>query len=390
MRNIAIAGCLLLLAFQGARAGRAESQAALPSAASATVEQHIRKGLAALESSRLPEAESEFSAALRVKPHLPQIRADLGLAYYADHKYPQAIKSFQQALQENASLETAKAFLLLSFAAAGRCRDAEPGLQSQFASTADARLRRVTGLSLVRCLSADAKLSAADQVAQKLLADYPNDPDVLYEAGRFYGNLSSSLDARLMHVDPHSARTYQVMASVARSNGNWRRAISAYGKALKVNPSLEGAHLQIAVLLLTHSPDPNAWREALTELNEELKVNPSSAEAEYEIGEVYRKHDQPPAAIAAFRRSLQYDPGAVPTRVGLAKALQQHGERQQALDALLPAEHSAPNDPTVHFLLAQLYRELGRSGHAAQEQAAFERLQQSTAAPNGVRQGKVR
>jgi len=178
-----------------------------------------------------------------------------------------------------------------------------------------------------------------------------------------------------MKVAPNSARTYQVMASVAASDGNWKGAIDAYRHALKLEPTLQGAHLQIAVLMLTHSQEPDAWRQAQTELNEELKVDPTSAQAEYEMGEVYRKHAQLEPAVTAFRRALALDPAAVPARLGLAKALRQLERPREALEALEPARDSAPDDPAVHFLLAQIYRDLGRTAEAQQEEAKFKQLQ---------------
>jgi len=339
------------------------------------VQGEVQQGLEALKRGNFPAAEQHFSAALKSDPTLAQVRANLGLAYYADHKFRQAVSEFQEALRGDPALETAKSFLPLSLTALGDCAEAMPGLEREFSSNSDLKLRRVLGLSLERCSIAAGKEAEADQVAQKLLADYPDDPDVLYTAGQLYGKLSSEIYLKLMKVAPNSARSYQVMGSVAASDGNWKAAIDAYREALKLEPALEGAHLQIAILMLTHSQEPDAWRQALTELNEELKVDPTSAQAEYEMGEVYRKHAQLEPAIAAFRRALQLDPAAVPARLGLAKALRQLDRPREALEALEPALKTAPDDPAVHFLLAQIYRDLGRIAEAQQEEAKFKKLQ---------------
>jgi len=339
------------------------------------IQGEAQQGLEALKRGDFPAAEQHLAAALKGDPTMTEVRANLGLAYYADHKYRQAVSEFQEALRGDPALETAKSFLPLSLAAVGDCREAMPGLEREFASNSDPKLRRVLGLSLERCSLAAGKEAEADQIAQKLLAAYPDDPDVLFAAGQLYGRLSSETYLKLMKVAPNSARTYQVMASVAASDGNWKGAIDAYRHALKLEPTLQGAHLQIAVLMLTHSQEPDAWRQAQTELNEELKVDPTSAQAEYEMGEVYRKHAQLEPAVAAFRRALALDPAAVPARLGLAKALRQLERPREALEALEPARDSAPDDPAVHFLLAQIYRDLGRTAEAQQEEAKFKQLQ---------------
>ncbi len=368
---------LPLISFVGA-------STALVGQSSSGAQAEVQQGSEAFQRGDFAAAATHFAAALKSDPNLPdaaQVEANLGVAYYADHQFPKAIDAFQEALKRDPSIETAKGFLPVTQAAAGDCANAAPGLDREFGSNPDLKLRRILGLSLERCAAEAGDERKADEVTQKLLAAYPDDPDVLYTAGQLYGRLSSEVNLKLMKVAPNSPRTYQLMASVAAADGNWQGAIDAYHKALHLAPGLQGAHLQIAILTLMHSPDPNAWHQAIDELNEELKVDPTSAEAEYEIGEAYRKHDQLEPAVAAFRKALALDPDEVPTRLGLAKALRQLGRKPDALAALEPALKSAPGDPDVHFLLAQLYRDLGRTAEAQKEMAAFEHLR--AAAPPG-------
>jgi tetratricopeptide (TPR) repeat protein len=336
-----------------------------------------QQGSDAFQHGDFAAAEQHFAAALKSDPNstdAAQVEANLGLAYYADHQFAKAVDAFQQALKRDPTIEIARGFLPVSQAAAGDCAAATPGLDREFESNPDVKLRRVLGLSLERCAIESGDEMKADAVTQRLLAVYPDDPDVLFTAGQLYGRLSSEVNLRLMKAAPNSPRTYQLMASVAAADGNWQGAIDAYRKALRLAPGLQGAHLQIAVLTLMHSPDPDAWHQAIAELNEELKVDPSSAQAEYEIGEAYRKHNQPEPAVTAFHKALDLNPDAVPARLGLAKALRQLGRKSDALAALEPALNSAPDDPDVHFVLAQVYRDLGRSAEAQKEMAAFQRL----------------
>lgn len=344
---------------------------------SSTAQTEVQQGSQAFQHGDFTSAEQHFSAALKSGTNLPdaaQVETNLGLAYYADHQFAKAADAFEQALKRDPSIEMAKGFLPVSQAAGGDCAAATPGLDREFVSNPDVKLRRILGLSLERCAIEANDEAKADAVTQKLLAAYPDDPDVLFTAGQLYGRLSSEVNLRLMKAAPNSPRTYQLMASVAAADGNWQGAIDSYRKALRLQPGLQGAHLQIAILTLMHSPDPNAWHQAITDLNEELKIDPTSAEAEYEIGEAYRKHDQLEPAVTAFRKALLLEPDAVPVRLGLAKALRQLGRKSDALTALEPARTAAPNDPDVHFVLAQIYRDLGRTPEAQKEMAAFQRL----------------
>ncbi len=341
------------------------------------VQEEVRKGVEELERNNLAAAEQHLSRALAADPNLAEVRANLGLAYYVDHKYDQAVATFRQALKQQPSLRTAQTFLPLSLAALGQCEEAIPGLRREFSTHPDVKLRRILGLSLQRCLIETGKQADADQVAQELLAGYPDDVDVLYEAGQMYGKLSSEIYLRLMKIAPHTARGFQLTGEVAATEGNWKAAIDAYHQALKLEPALPGIHLRVAVLTLVHSPDPDAWKQALEELQAELKVNPASAEAEYEIGEVYRKQGDVERAVPALRRALNLDSKMVPPRLALAKVLRQEKHAQEALAVLQPAREAAPNDPGVRFLLAQIYRDLGRAADAEREEATFEQLQNS-------------
>jgi tetratricopeptide (TPR) repeat protein len=350
------------------------------SSQSASAQTEVQEGLQALQRGEFAKAEQRLSSALNSDPNLPdaaQVLSNLGVAYYADHQYAKAVEAFQQALSRDSSLETARSFLPVSQAAAGDCAAAKPGLEREFGSNPDLKLRRILGLSLERCAIEASDEMKADEVTQKLLAAYPDDPDVLFTAGQLYGRLSSEVNLKLLKVAPGSPRTYQLMASVAAAEGNWQGAIDAYRKALRVAPNLQGAHLEIAILMLTHSPDPNAWRQAIDELKEELKADPTSAQAEYEIGEAYRKHNELEPAIAAFHRAIQLEPEAVEARLGLAKALRELGRKSDALAALEPARKSAPDNPDVHFVLSQIYKDLGQTAEAQSELAVFQRLRDS-------------
>lgn len=343
--------------------------------APAAVRAAVAQGDQALQHSRFPEAEAAFHKALELDPNLTEVRANLGLAYYAGHQYQQAVATFQQVEKEQPGLRAPHAFLPLSLAALGRCREAVPGLKHEFPAYPDRQLRRVLGLSLQRCLEATGDQAALLDVTAQLTRQYPQDVDVLYESGRIYGQLSSELYLRILKAAPHSPRGYQLTGQVLASEGKWQEAIQSDRKALEMAPAMPGLHLQIATLLLTNSTDPNAWQQGVNELQQELQIAPDSAAAEYELGEVWRKHGQPDQAQKALQEALRLDPALVDARISLAKLLRQQRQAQHAIAVLKPARIAQPGNAEVHFLLAQLYRDLGQPDAARAEMQAFQHLQ---------------
>jgi tetratricopeptide (TPR) repeat protein len=351
------------------------ASAALSQSLGPQVQSDLRQGMDALQRGEFGSAEQHLSRVLKARPGLSEVRANLGLAYYADHRYADAVQAFSQALKENASLATAREFLPLSLAGANRCPEAVPGLRRQFASGSDEKLRRIQGLSLQRCLVESGQQAEADQVMQELLAKYPDDVDVLYEAGQMYAKLSSSLYLRLMQIAPHTVRGYQLMGEVSAAQNDWPAAIRSYRQAAKLEPKQPGLHLRLAELMLEHPGSPDDWKQAVEDLKAELEIDPTSADAEYEIGEAYRKHDELEDAEPALRKAIALDPRLPEPRLALAKVLRADHHAQEALSILEPARAAAPDNAAVHFLLAQLYRDVGRTSDAEKEMNAFQRLQ---------------
>lgn len=345
-----------------------------PPQAKMSVSEDIREGSEALQRNDFEGAERYFLKALEADPNLAEVRSNLGLAYYGSRKYVQAVEAFRAALKQDSSLPTSRAFLPLSLAAMGQCREAVSGLRREFSTNPDDKLRRIIGLSFERCLIEGGQLAEANTVMQQLLAHYPDDADVLYEGGQMYARVSSSLYLHLLEVAPHSARAYQTTGEVAASEGNWQGAIDSFQKALGANPALPGLHLQIAILLLEHSTQPDGWKQALEELKAELKIDPASAQAYYQIAKAHRKHMQVSEATSAYQKALELDPNFVEARLALANILRQEKRPGEAAAILEPARETAPDNAAVHYLLAQLYRELGRTVEADREQTAFEQL----------------
>jgi predicted Zn-dependent protease len=57
-----------------------------------------------------------------------------------------------------------------------------------------------------------------------------------------------------------------------------------------------------------------------------------------------------------------------------ARARIRLGEHSDALPDLLMAEKDSPAEPTIHYLLASVYRVLGNTAEASREMQTFEQL----------------
>jgi Flp pilus assembly protein TadD len=75
--------------------------------------------------------------------------------------------------------------------------------------------------------------------------------------------------------------------------------------------------------------------------------------------------------LKEFRAALNEQPGLVNGFLGLGKSLFQQGEYAAAVPVLQRYIALAPNDPTPHYLLQQVFRRLNDSAAAEEQLALF-------------------
>lgn len=83
------------------------------------------------------------------------------------------------------------------------------------------------------------------------------------------------------------------------------------------------------------------------------------------------------SAMEHYSRALALRPDHVYAQIGMGEALIQMNEAQKALEHLLAVNRLDPLNPTVHYRLASVYREMGREADARDEFAAFKKLRES-------------
>ncbi len=90
-RAQAIANCCVWLALS------LGAQAQQPST---TAQAEAQQGVDALRRGDFATAKQHFSRALAADPSLAEVRANLGLAYYVEGKYAEAVEAFRAALRQ--------------------------------------------------------------------------------------------------------------------------------------------------------------------------------------------------------------------------------------------------------------------------------------------------
>jgi tetratricopeptide (TPR) repeat protein len=338
----------------------------------------------ALDAKKWSEAVEALKHLARLAPEVPEVHANLGLAYFFEGLPAEALASFERAQKLKPQLPQVEVMIGLSEAELGRCTEAISILTSSFDHPVDADTGRLSGLHLLRCYSQLKQPDKALVIGETLLGRYPADPEILYHVSRLHAERSTDLMSTLLRTAPDSAWMHYANAQVQESLDRSDAAAQEYRHALEKDPKILGVHYKLGRLILNGSRSPASLEKAKREFEQELALSPTNADAEYEIGEIYREQEKRQEAMTHFERAIRYHPDFLEARVGIAKTLLELGHPAEALPHLQAAERLDPENRIPHYLLASAYRSLGNSDQAAKEFAVYRKLGASP--PSGVLQ----
>jgi predicted Zn-dependent protease len=328
----------------------------------------------ALGAKKWGEAVQALKHLARLAPEVPEVHANLGLAYFFEGQPAEALASFERAQKLKPQLPQVEAMIGLSEAELGRCTEAISILTSAFDHPSDADTGRLSGLHLLRCYSQLKQPDKALVVGETLLGRYPADAEILYQVSRLHAERSSDLMSTLLRTAPDSGWMHYANAQVQESLDRLDAAAQEYRHALEADPRMLGVHYKLGRLILRGSRTSASVENARREFEQELALSPNNADAEYELGEINREKGQSQAAITHFERAIRYYPDFVEARVGMAKTLLELGHPADALPHLQAAERLDPENKIPHYLLASAYKSLGDSDRAAREFAVYRKL----------------
>ena len=338
---------------------------------------HLARAQEALRANHLDVAVREFQEIVRLDPHNAEARASLGAIAFNQGKYTEAIKQFQESLKLKPELWNALAFLGMSEKRVGKLDEAKADLEQVFPHLQQEKLRMQAGSDLIEVYYTSGELDKAAALLNVLESLQPEDPDTLYLADRLHSEQAAHALATLVKVAPESARTREILAQSMMNHSDFPGAIEEYRRALAANPNLPEIHFELGQALISYSNGEPTRSEAEKEFQAALAANPADANAEYELGEVACLRNDFQSAVEHFTHALAFRPHYVDAQIGMGKALTSLNQPKKALDYLLDAERSEPQNDIVHYRLAFAYRKLGVKPDAEREWAEFQRIRKS-------------
>lgn len=347
-------------------------------ASGSSAEQYFEEGERALAKHDYAGAEKAYEKLRQLDPGVAEVHAKLGVIYFQEGKFEQAVPVLRQALKLKPGLPNTDILLAMSLSELGHYGDALPGLEKGYRRSNDSALKRMAGLQLERAYTGLRRDSKAVEVALELNRLYPDDPEVLYHCGRLFGNFAYLTIQKLSQVAPESAWKHQAAGEAYESQGNADLALAEYREVVARSPGRPGIHFRMGRVLLTRgqqgSSRPEDLAEAAKEFELELKLDPTNANAAYELAEMHRKSGELDQARELFEIALKHYPDFQEAQGGMARVLIAMGKPDLALPHVRKAIELNPEDEVAYYHLSQAYGALGNTAEQKKALAEFRRI----------------
>lgn len=357
-----------------------------------------REGNKLVDEGKLDRAISAFRRALRLDDSLAEVHNDLGAAYFEKRWYAEAEECFRKALERDPRHAVAHANRGAALRALGRLNESRRSYQRALWFKLVGLLPRfhrprAAAAPAAPAVLADAELQPireaveggdcerAVELAEALLARYPEDPDALHMAGvaheekRDYA-VALPLVRRALRRREDRSEFHISLARVLVQTGDLQGALEAASAALKLEPGSAAVHATISGLF-------HPWREDLAEqaARNAIEIDARCHAAYANLGAALWGQGRVEEAERAAREAVRLSPKTVNYRTNLALILKDLNrvEESQAMYRALVGD--APDHGKVCQDFGTLALEVERDLDSAR--AMYRKAQRGSDGPRG-------
>ena len=269
-------------------------------------------------------------------------------------------------------------------------------VRTQFAISAGAyaKLLRVAPKSPFRSALDDAAADSESEKANRVMTEDPTNPlaqlfhqddfesiiirtataksaEDLYWRARASAAVARSTLARLALLPP-SPEAHELAGLAYRRAARWEDSLAEYREAVALSPNDRSLQAELAKALWLGRHN----EEAVTTLQPLVASDPASGDFEFELGDSLLNLGQPEHALPHLRRAAMLLPSDFAAQATLGRLLLAMGDNQAAVQAL---KRVADRDVegSIHYQLANAYRNLGRTDLARRALARQKEIEQS-------------
>ncbi len=337
-------------------------------------------------------AVSAFQELIRAGADSPELRSNLGIAYYQLREFTDALRQFRVALAKTPDSIPANLFSGLSLLKLHRPKEALPYLETAHRAQPDSS-ETILALAEAEVASNEISLSRASYeeatrldpknaeawyglgITERALAEQELKNNAAQKARALMDASEASMTTAIQ-LDPNSVRALMLLGESFRIAERYDEAVREYKTATEQQPNLAPAWAGLATAYSAAGDDENALKAA----NRALALDPNDADTNTLIaGTFLRQSDYVQAAQYAFR-ALKLQPALSSARIVLAKVFLAEHNPQKALPELQSAVKD-DMDGSTYYLLATTLRQLGRRDDATAAMQKYRRLHDAHVTP---------
>jgi Tfp pilus assembly protein PilF len=204
-------------------------------------------------------------------------------------------------------------------------------------------------------------------LAVPALAQSPPDAETRFSTGVMHlkdGRVDLALEEfkKAAKEDPKNPYFQKGLGLAYAAKRQWKDAITAFRKALELNPFYVDVRNDLGAALLGSGEREAGKKEFLGAFSD--PTNPTPEISAYNLGEAYLEEKNYSEAANWFRTSIARNKAYAEAYVALADALVSGGKVDEAVAQLELGVKEAPNDPALSLALGQAYFKAGRFADA--------------------------
>lgn len=349
---------------------------ALAAQTQTSIQQLFEGAQAARARGNLEQAAQAYLEVIRRDPGVVNAYHNLGIVYFSQKRYQDAIAVLEKAVRLNPRL--AGAYVILGLAHYELDQSNKAVLAFQIAHRLDPNDTNAF-FFLGKAQMQMRNYREAAETFAKLSQSRPKDPDVLYNLSLAHLKLFLDAADQLGAIAPSSYQFSLLKAQDAEGHDNDAAAIQYYQEASSLKPDAVGTHYALGNVYARASK----FEQAAQEFKEELHLNPNDSLALWRLGDI-TLHTHPSEAAQYLQQAVSLNPEFPRAVLAYGRALLRIGEPAKAVEQLQRVVKLAPEEDTVHYLLANAYRKLGREAEADAELARFQELARTKSAQRGA------
>ncbi len=341
-------------------------------------------------------AIAQFREAINHGADGPDIRSDLGIAYFEAGDNKEALRQFRQALTTRPEFVPANVFSGLALLKLQRPKEAIPFLEKAYAARPGAP---EIVLALARAEVASNNIVRANELYEKAARLDSESAEAWFGVGvteralaeteakraRRLGQMKpgSAAETRVkqlladseaatqkgLALDPNSVRAEMVFAESLRIAERYEDAIREYLNLTRQQPDFAPAWAGLAAAYSASGDNDKAIEAAVRA----TELDPSDADADVLMAGLFLRAGDSGKAKPYALRAVQLWPGVAAAHLVLAKVYLAEGNSNLAIAELKQAT-AGDTDGSAYYLLATTLRKIGQEQEAAAAMRKFRQL----------------